>query len=63
MSEPTSDQWRDKAREIHCLPSDDAIKVDDDCQFSWGDDGCWVSGWLWVSNADMGIDDEGDDES
>lgn len=61
MSEPSEDQWRDKARELHCLGSGDNIEIDNNCQFSRGDDGCWVSGWLWVSNEDVGLTD--DDEA
>lgn len=40
-----------KAKRVHCDPSDDEIEIDDKLtsrDFSFGNTGAWVRGWLWV---------------
>jgi hypothetical protein len=37
------------------------IQIDSDAAFSWGVDGVWVSGWLFLSNEEIGRDEEDDD--
>jgi hypothetical protein len=58
----------EKARELHCVDSDDDIELDDVEKYtnneplahriSIADEGFWVQGWLWVPAPD---DDEEDD--
>lgn len=41
----------EKASEAHCMGSDDEREIDCSFQqsdFSVGDDGVWVKGWMWV---------------
>lgn len=36
------------ARKYYALPSSDDLEVDDQPRFSMGDNGMWVSAWVWV---------------
>jgi len=47
---------RDKATVLY--KKDDDIEVDDDAKISMVEDGCWVEGWLWLSNYDFREDKE-----
>lgn len=38
------------------------IEIDDDAGTSEADDGTWVQAWVWLSNEDLGIEDEDDEE-
>ena len=40
-----------------CYGSDE-IEVDDDCIFSWADDGVWVGAWLWVPHGAIGMSED-----
>ena len=42
------DGLRDKAIELYCHGSDDNIEIDADAFVSEGEDGSWVSAWVWV---------------
>jgi len=42
---------RDRAMVLY--KKDDDIEVDDDAKISMVEDGCWVEGWLWLSNYDF----------
>lgn len=41
---------RDAANEEYCYRSDNDVEVDDEPHFSRGEDGTWVSGWLWIAD-------------
>jgi hypothetical protein len=51
----TAVQAKLKAIELHCRPNDDDIEVDDRPLFSASDDGLWVSAWVHLSDADLGV--------
>lgn len=38
------------------------IEIDDDAGTSESDDGTWVQAWVWLSNEDLGIEQEDDEE-
>lgn len=48
-----SDEEREAAEAAHAT---DELEIDDDASVSRGDDGYWVSAWVWVSEPDE--DDE-----
>jgi hypothetical protein len=50
----------DLARKRYADPSSDDIEVDDTPLISHTDEGCWISGWLWV--ADESVAEPEDDE-
>lgn len=53
--------WIDKARTLY--QKDGKVEVDDGAIVSLSEDGgAYVMAWVWVSNADMGIKDEDEDE-
>ncbi len=37
---------------INIYESDD-VNIDNDAYISQGDDGCWVSAWVWVQNEEV----------
>lgn len=43
-----------KARAEYAVGSDNTIEIDDDPDFSQGDDGVWISAWVWVPEEDDG---------
>jgi hypothetical protein len=50
----------DLARRKYAYGSSDDVEVDDDAQASHGDDGTWVSAWVWLAHENSD-DDPGDD--
>lgn len=44
----TEEHYRDKARELYCLGSDDNIEIDDNAGVSRTEIGVWVQAWVWV---------------
>lgn len=52
---PHRDAFIAAAREAY---GSDEIEVDDDAKISEGDEGAFVQGWLWVSNAEAGLDED-----
>lgn len=57
---PNDDPYVVAARDM--ILGDDDTEIDDETVTSVGDDGAWVLSWLWVSNSDAGVPDEGEDE-
>ncbi len=47
--------WIAQARELY---GSDEIEIDEDAVLSQGDEGAFVSAWVWVSNEEMGIEQE-----
>lgn len=49
------------ARERHCEGSDNEIEIDEPANASYGEDGAWVAGWLFVPRVgpEYTSDDEG----
>ena len=39
-----------EARRIYAAPSDNDLEIDDDPDISEGDNGLWVSAWVWVAD-------------
>ena len=44
-----------KARDEYAIGSDNNIEIDEDAAFSQGEDGVWVSAWVWIQQTE---DDE-----
>lgn len=51
---PEDDAYVEAAR--HLIAGDDDLAIDDRTTTSEGDDGAWVLGWFWVSDAEAGIE-------
>ncbi len=49
--------WIAQARELY---GSDEIEIDDAAALSQGDEGAFVSAWVWVSNEEMGIEAQAD---
>lgn len=56
---PDDDAFISAAKEKH-VSGDGEINVDDDAIVSQSDKGAYVAAWVWVTNADAGIE-EGDE--
>ena len=48
LDEDDHDGLVQRAREEYADGSDDNIEIDDDAFLSNGEDGCWVSAWVWL---------------
>jgi hypothetical protein len=53
VSDDLTPEQRQKAHaEASALYASDDIEIDDEPEFSRGEDGIWVQGWLWVADDD-----------
>ena len=57
-SDPKNEAWIERARELHTFGSSDSREVDEAAVVSPSDEGAYVMMWGWVSNGDMGIEEE-----
>lgn len=58
--DPANAAWVEKAKELH--QDEGSVEVDeqgdDSALVSFSDEGAYVMAWVWVGNADMGIEDD-----
>jgi hypothetical protein len=55
-------RWAEKAFDIHHKDGECEVDYTSEPLVSHGDEGAYVMSWVWVSNEDMGIEPEDDDE-
>jgi hypothetical protein len=61
QEDPDFGKYRDAAKKLHHREGE--LEIDDDAIVSKGEDpGAYVQAWIWVSNSDAGVEEEGEDE-